>query len=127
MKGKHYSLGKLGAGITVILLLTMATTNLAQAQRQLRRANRLVEADDSQLQWLSYDPFARSGRGRSTNKTAGNTTEPETATAEPTRSSLITDDTDATTQQSTSMIGVRPPIRIPYRPPLRSPYRPPWP
>jgi hypothetical protein len=126
MKGIYFNLGKLGAGIMVVLLLTMATTDQVQAQRQLRRANRLIEADDSQLQWLSYDPFARSGRG-SRNKTAGDATEPETATAEPARSSLITDDSDNTTQQSTSMIGVRPPIRIPYRPPLRSPYRPPWP
>ena len=28
---------------------------------------------------------------------------------------------------ATMVLGVRPPIRIPYRPPLRSPYRPPMP
>ena len=124
MKGKYFNLGKLGTGITVILLITLATTNLAQAQRQLKRANRLIEADDSQLKWLTYNPFVRSGSSRR-NRTAGNNTA-EPASAELTRRSLITDDTDST-PHGPSMIGVRPPIRIPYRPPLRSPYRPPWP
>ena len=128
MKGKYFNLGKLGTGITVILLIIMVTTSLSQAKRKLRRVNMLNEADDSQLKWLTYNPFVRSGNSRR-NRTAGNNTA-EPASADLTRRSLITDDTDSTPHGPPMrgvMRGVRPPIRIPYRPPLRSPYRPPWP
>ena len=124
MKVKCFNLGKLGTGITVILVITMATTNLSQAKRNLRRANMLNEADDSQMKWLTYNPFVRSGSSRLNRTAENNTAEP--TSADVTRRSLITDDTDLITRGS-SMLGVRPPIRIPYRPPLRSPYRPPWP
>ena len=124
MKGKYFNLGKVGTGVTVILLLTMATANLSQAQRKQRRIDRLNEVDDSQMRWLTYNPFVRSGSSRLNRTAENNTAEP--TSADVTRRSLITDDTDPTTPGS-SMLGVRPPIRIPYRPPLRSPYRPPWP
>ena len=125
MTRKHLNLAKISLGISITLLITLVTTNLAHAEPENSR-NKREEARKSlneKSRWLSYNPFTLSDRGRR-NNTTDNSNEPETTSTELTRDSLIA---PVLPRVGNSPLGVRPPIRIPYRPPLRSPYRPPWP
>jgi len=111
--------------VALLLVLVMAVPASAQAGRPTLRlaysTNRLLAT-----QYLRFNPFAVNAR-RPTGETDSLL---RPIAAQPDETTMAASDDEAgavATGGRSSVLSVRPPIRVPYRPPLRSPYRPPVP
>ena len=116
--------------VIAILVLLIVMPSSAQAGRRGRvwRTARLAYSTNRILatQYLRFNPFAVDA-GRPIRQTDSLL---RPVAAQPDETTALAASGDAPGAAATgaiSMLGVRPPIRVPYRPPLRSPYRPPVP